>query len=218
MISNVTNCMTDRAAANHATIVLVNESWEKTLTELNCHIHSLDTIASSARSALKQLEKVKGKLFGTDGVAGNLVIQLNKLRFKDGKGDPCGFKAFLKSEHLPSGSIPRYHGNRLHILFDICGKYFAHYDAFSGFLMSGTVACGGLTTAICHDFTSATAKCELHVLGLFGKMFTGPWMKRFYMSSATSQITHIEGIGVAKAALNKLKRLEGSSQSADIDT
>ena len=79
--------------------------------------------------------------------------------------------------------------------------------------MSGTVACGGLTTAICHDFTSATAKCELHVLGLFGKMFTGPWMKRFYTSSAASQITHIEGIGVAKAAVNKLKQLEGDAVS-----
>ena len=215
MISNVTtcNCMTDRAAANHATIVLVNEAWEKTLNELNCHLHPLDTIASSARSALKQLETVKGKLFGTDCVAGNLVIQLNKLRFKDGKGDPRGFKAFLKSEHLPSGFIPRYRGNRLHILFDICGKYFAPYDAFLRFLMSGTVACGGLTTAICHDFTSATGKCELHVLGLFGKMFTGPWMKRFYTSSATSQITHIEGIGVAKAAVNKLKQLEGDAVS-----
>ena len=89
MISNVTNCMTDRAAANHATIVLVNESWQKMLNELNCHLHHLDTIASSARSALKQLEKVKGKLFGTDCVAGNHVIQLNKLRFKDGKGDPA---------------------------------------------------------------------------------------------------------------------------------
>ena len=70
-----------------------------------------------------------------------------------------------------------------------------------------------MTTAICHDFTSATAKCELHVLGLFGKMFTGPWMKRFYTSSATSQITHIEGIGVAKAAVNKLKQLEGDAVS-----
>ena len=75
------------------------------------------------------------------------------------------------------------------------------------------MACGGLTTAICHDFTSATAKCELHVLGLFGKMFTGPWMKHFYTSSATSQITHIEGIGVAKAAVNKLKQLEGDAVS-----
>ena len=99
---------------------------------------------------------------------------------------------------------------------DICGKYFAHYDAFSRHLwqvlrtlrcllaIPDERDCGGLTTAICHDFTSATAKCELRVLGLFGKMFTGPWMKRFYTSSATSQITHIEGIGVAKAAVNKL--------------
>ena len=139
MISNVTNCMTD-GSCNHATIVLVNEAWEKTLNELNCHLHPLDTIASSARSALKQLETVKDKLFGTDCVVGNLVIQLNKLRFKDGKGDPRGFKAFLKSERLSSGFIPRYRGNRLHILFDIWGKYFAHYDAFSRFLMSGTVA------------------------------------------------------------------------------
>ena len=38
-------------------------------------------------------------------------------------------------------------------------------------------------------------------------------MKRFYTSSATLQITHIEGIGVAKAAVNKLKRLEGDAVS-----
>ena len=44
-------------------------------------------------------------------------------------------------------------------------------------------------------------------------MFTGPWMKRFYTSSATSQITHIEGIGVAKAAVNKLKQLEWDAVS-----
>ena len=82
---------------NHATSVLVNEAWEKTLNELNCHLHLLDTIASSVRSALKQLEMAKGMLYGTDSAAGNLVIQLNKLRFRDGKSDPRGFKAFLKS-------------------------------------------------------------------------------------------------------------------------
>ena len=49
MISNITNCMMDRAATNHATIVLVNVAWEKALNELNCHIHPIDTITSSAR-------------------------------------------------------------------------------------------------------------------------------------------------------------------------
>ena len=57
--------------------------------------------------------------------------------------------------------------------------------------------------------TSATAKCELHVLGLSGKMFTEPWMKRFNTSPVTSQIIDIKGVGVVKAAVNKLKQLEG---------
>ena len=32
MICNISNCMTDRAAANHATICHVNEAWDKSLT------------------------------------------------------------------------------------------------------------------------------------------------------------------------------------------
>ena len=39
-------------------------------------------------------------------VASNIVLQMNKLRFKDGKGDPRGLKAFLESEYLPRGFIP----------------------------------------------------------------------------------------------------------------
>ena len=175
-----------------------------TLPELNCHLHVLDTVASSARSTLKQLETSKGKLFGNDCVAGNIVLQMNKLRFTDGKGDPRGFKAFLESEHSPRGFIPRYRGNRLHILFSICGKYHEKYDAILSFLQSGTVACGGPTAAIANDFASVTAKCELHVLGLFGKLFTGPWMKKFY-TSAESGISHVEGIDVVKAAIAALK-------------
>ena len=119
LVGNISNCMTDRAAANHAAILLVNEVWDKTLTELNCQLHPLDTIASAA---LKRVESEKGKLFGNDCIAANLVLQLNKLRYKDGKGDPRGFKAFLDSHNLPCGFVPRYRGNRLHILFHICGK------------------------------------------------------------------------------------------------
>ena len=38
-----------------------------------------------------------------------------------------------------------------------CGKYTEQYDGVLTFLNSGTVACGGLTAAITHDFTMATA-------------------------------------------------------------
>ena len=38
LVDNVSNCMTDRAAANHVAILLVNEVLDKTLTELNCRL------------------------------------------------------------------------------------------------------------------------------------------------------------------------------------
>jgi len=128
IIKNIANCMMDRVAANHAAIVLVNEAWHKNTNELNCHLHPLDSIACSSRPALKQLESSKGKEFANDCFAANIVVQMNKMRYKDGKGDPRGF-------------IPRYRGNRLHVLFHICGKYIEHYDIILKFLKSGTVTC-----------------------------------------------------------------------------
>ena len=53
--------MNDRVAVNHATVTKVNESRGKTFNELNCHLHPLDTIASSCRSALKSVETTKGQ-------------------------------------------------------------------------------------------------------------------------------------------------------------
>ena len=47
IIDNISNCMMDRVAGNHGAIVLVNEAWHKTISELNCHLHPLDSIASS---------------------------------------------------------------------------------------------------------------------------------------------------------------------------
>ena len=124
MIANIANTMTDRAAVNHATIVRVCEMWGKTLNELNCHLQPLDTTGSATRSALRGIESGKGKLFGSDCIAANVVLQMNKFRYKDGKGDPRGFPNFLDHEGLPRGIIPRQRGNRLHILFrmwHMCG-------------------------------------------------------------------------------------------------
>ena len=63
IISNISNTMRDRVAVNHAAVRKVNEKWGKTLNELNCHLHPLDTIASSCRSTLKALETCRGHLF-----------------------------------------------------------------------------------------------------------------------------------------------------------
>ena len=95
--------MTDRCAANHAAIRLLNEEWDKSLNELNCHLHPLDSFSTSVRSSLAKLEssqKISSQLYGSDCVAGKIVLQMNKLRYKDGKGDPRGFKIFLENENL----------------------------------------------------------------------------------------------------------------------
>ena len=130
---------------NHAAIRKVNENWGKTLNELNCHLHPLDTIASSCRSTLKVLETCKGHLFGKDCFAGNIVLQINKLRYKDGKGYPkislAIFMTFLSDSNLPRG-------NRLHILFHICEKLMEHHVTFLNFFTGGTVSCGGLQASI----------------------------------------------------------------------
>ena len=204
MVRGIKNTLTDRATVNHATIARIENTWGKSLNELNCHLHPLDTIASSSRSTLKAAENQKGKLFGTDCIAGNIVLAMNKFRFKDGKGDPKGFKTFLDRENLPRGLIPRYRGNRLHVLFHLCGIYVRCHDVFTKFLATGTVSCGGLQAAIFSDFQLPVAKLEMQVLGLIGKLLTGPWISKFYVT-ADCEISHVDGISIVKAIIMTLK-------------
>ena len=104
MIDNISNTMTDRCAANHAATRTVNSERGKSLNELNCHLHPLDSIALAVRSAHKKDKESRGKVFGKDCIAGNIVLQMNKLRYKNGKEDPKGFVAFLDDRGMPRGA------------------------------------------------------------------------------------------------------------------
>ena len=206
IISNVRKTMTDRAAVNHATILRLEETWGTSLNELKCHLHPLDIIASSTRSALKAGEPkgVTKKLYGTECMASQLVLAINKFRYKDGRGDPKGFTSALHNAGLPKGLLPRYWGNQLHIMFHICGKLVEHVDFFHKFFADGTVSCGGLQASIFTDYQSPVAKVEIQVLGLLGKLLSGPWMSRFYTSVVT-QVGHIDGICIVKDVLTTVK-------------
>ncbi|KAK2140230.1 hypothetical protein LSH36_1428g00005 [Paralvinella palmiformis] len=98
----------------------------------------------------------------------------------------------------------RYRGNRLHILFHICGKYVEHYDRFVHFLQTATASCGGLQTSILADFASDVARDEMSVLGLIGKLLSGPWMTKFY-TAPEKQVSHVEGITIVRDVLKTLK-------------
>nr|XP_047144297.1 uncharacterized protein LOC124817899 isoform X3 [Hydra vulgaris] len=187
IIGNITNMMSDRVATNCVTITKLNIVWQKSLNKLNCHLHSLDTMTSSCKSSLKALETSKEKLFGRDCIAANIVVQLNKLRYKDAKGDPKGFVTFLDQHKLPRGLLPRYRGNRLHMLFLRCGILIHHYAILKIFLCSGLALCRGQQNSLFQDFTSETGIRELCVLALIGKLLSGPWITKFYISPGTGQ-------------------------------
>lgn len=176
ILSNISNNMSDRAEVNHATIRQLGLSWRKTLNELNCHIHPLDTIAIKTRSTLKALEPadVGKKLWGTKCLSHQLVLAINKFRYKDGRGDPKGFTTYLDNAGLPKGLIPRYRGNRLHIMFHICGELHCHRDFSPKLFEEGTVTCGGLQGGIRQDFLKRCAQVEIQILGLIGKLASGP--------------------------------------------
>ena len=63
-----------------------------------------------------------------------------------------------------------------------------HHSLFLDFLTNGTVSCGGLQSSLQQDFANETAKLEIQVFGLIGKLLSGPWMKAFYTSAADQLI------------------------------
>ncbi|XP_065648591.1 uncharacterized protein LOC136077987 [Hydra vulgaris] len=201
IIDNISNTISDRVAVNHLTISKVCATWGKNLNELNCHLHPLDTIAVSCRSALQSLESDSCQLFGNDCMAVKIVLTINKMRFIDVKGDPKGFVNFLDENDLPRSIIPRYRGNRLHILFPTCFIFMKHYSEFKNFLTVGTVKCKSLQAILSEAFCNKTAIKEMCVLALFGKLLTGPWMKKFYVSAEDATFDHVSGIQVVKKIL-----------------
>jgi hypothetical protein len=113
-------------------------------------------------------------------------LQVNKLRHKDSYGDPSGFAAFLESHQLPLGLIPRYRGNRFHVLFKTCSLFVEHYDLLLGFFKDACCS-PTLKETILKIFPSELARTELVALACLGKVLTGPWMTRFYTSSSIEE-------------------------------
>ncbi|GFR69991.1 hypothetical protein ElyMa_002061600 [Elysia marginata] len=113
----------------------------------------------------------------------NVIAAISKLRFKDGKGDPAGFKAFIKSEKIDPSLLPRYVGNRLHVIFHLGGSIFFLKDHLLTYLKN-KCSQQKLRLALIGDLSNDFIVTQLQVLGLFGKVFTGPWMSEIYTSAS----------------------------------
>ena len=53
---------------------------------------------------------------------------MTKMRYKQGKGDPAGFKMFMRQENIKPSVIVQYVGNRFHVLFHLAGILYVLRD------------------------------------------------------------------------------------------
>ena len=85
-----TCAITDRAAANHATVQKLQnlQLMVGNLIELNCHLHPLDSFATKTKQYLRSqdVKEVNTQCFGSEAHVVNLIAAISKLRYK-GKGE-----------------------------------------------------------------------------------------------------------------------------------
>ena len=143
----------------------------------------LDSLANVSRTVLTATG-VAGSTYGKDCAAVNFIQGMCKMRYKSGKGDSASFKAFCKERNIPLKLFPRY--VRLHILFHLAGIYTHLQKDMLLFLTKFCSPRGGLTSALVKDFQNPSILAHLQILGLFGKLVTGPWMSMFYSEEKSS--------------------------------
>ena len=190
------------------TTVKLDEHFEHTLLELKCNVHPLESISTDIRGAFKKYNKeqsIESSTFGNDCRVGNLIYGLTKMRYKQGKGDPAGFKHFVHQENIKPGVIVRYVGNRFHVLFYLSGIFFQLKDKLLNYLQSMCLNNTTLRTSLIKDLQNNGILIQLRVLGLIGKVITGPWMKIFYCNNEGKSI--LEVVSILKASVNRLQYL-----------
>ena len=209
---NIANTLTDRVNVNHCARKLLEEKLDIELLELNCNVHPLDGIAGRARSDLKKVEakyEVKGKLRG-EGCAVTLIHCISKMRYKQGTGDPKGFKQFLRDEKI-SSRIVRYVGNRIHVLFHLGGIIFMLQAKLIVYLTS-KCSLKEFSKDIAADLRNPAILLHLRALGLLGKLVTGPWMTVLYGNK--QNLSNLELVPILQGAVSKLKSVAADPPSA----
>ena len=129
----------------------------------------------------------------------------DKMRYKQGKGDPAGFKMFMRQENIKPSMIVRYVGNRFHVLFHLAGVLYLLRDKLMMYLENVCHNTTTLRTALIQDLKNRTIILELRALGLIGKLVTRPWMKHFYASQHMTNLDIVPAINMCMNNLNLLR-------------
>ena len=201
----VKSTLSDRASVNHCVRIALEAQMNVSLLELKCNVHPLDGLASEARKCLKSLDKesdVRGTVFGRESVVVNLIYGISKMRYKNGTGDPAGFKHFLKSNDIMPSMITRYVGNRIHVLFHLAGTIYYLREKLLMYLRTSCNCNTAFRTALLKDLSSPYVQLQLKALGLLGKLLTGPWMTVLYCNK--SALSNLEVVPILKGCMEKV--------------
>ena len=210
---NISNTLTDRVAVNHCVVKELSNSFGKELNELNCNVHPLDSLAKEAKKILKKMETDKGiktNLFGKEAVAINVILAVSKLKHKNGSGDPSSFNSFMRSNKIDSTLLPRFVGNRFHVMFKLAGSIYHLQEKLTEYLERWCPAVK-LGQALLADLKTKEARSQLQALGLLGKLVTGPWMTNVY--SNKENIHHLEMTPLFKKVLESLHAYKSTPES-----
>ena len=154
-------------------------AFEIELLELKCNIHPLDGITKKCTNILKEYDNhnnITSDTFGRDCCVVNFIIAMNKIRFKQGKGEPSGFKQFLRQHNIKPSIIIRYVGNRFHVMFHLAGVLYYLREKVLIYLDKSCNNTTTLRTSLLKDLRNMNILLQLRALGIIGKMVTGPWI------------------------------------------
>ena len=204
----ITNTLSDRAVVNHCVTQNLQDNFGP-LIELKCNLHPLDSLASKAKTVMKEFEnnaQVNGLCFGKDAAVVNLIHGISKMKYKASTGHPSSFKTFLAKQNIPISFIPRYVGNRLHILFLLSGNIFFLQSTLLTYLKDYCPVANGLRSSLLKDIQNEVLLMELAVLGLYGKILTGPWMTHLY----SSHMSNLEAIPYLQSCVSFISTVENT--------
>ena len=168
-------------------------------------MYPLDGIAKRCTDLLKVYDKeynITSDTFGNGCCAVNFMYAMTKMCFKQGKGDPGGFKQFLRQKNIKPGIIVRYVGNRFHVAFHLADVLYYLREKLLIYLDTSCRNTTSLRSALQKDLRNDKSLLQLQALGIIGKLVTGPWMKQLYGNPG---ITNLATISYIKTCLQYLK-------------
>ena len=97
---------------------------------------------------------------------------MTKMCFKQGKGDPGGFKQFLRQENIKPGIIVRYVGNRFHVVFHLAGVLYYLREKLLIYLDTSCRNTTSLRSALQKGLRNDKSLLQFQALSIIGKLVT----------------------------------------------